>query len=227
MAFDARHEPLQPCEWEFPNIGDWPTSDLVTAGADLEPATVITGYSKGMFPMGIHTRRGDALGWWSPVERGVLPLDGFHVSGSLRKSIRKFETRIDTCFETLITMCAELPRDGRWITPEFISAYTKLHELGYAHSVEVFRNDELVGGLYGVRINGFFAGESMFHIATDASKVALWRLTEEMKRAGMSLLDVQWQTPHLESLGVIKVSRLEYLQKLSKALEAPNLGWSR
>lgn len=205
----------------------WPGSDVITAGADLAPATLIHAYTNAMFPMDIETRRGRVLGWWSPTERGVLPLDGFKSSRSLQKSARKYETRIDTCFRDVVTMCAELPRDGRWITGEFIDAYTELHRLGYAHSIETFKGDQLVGGLYGVRINGFFAGESMFHVSTDASKVALWRLVQEMNRAGMTLLDVQWQTPHLASLGVIRIGRLEYMEQLSKALEAPNLGWSR
>ena len=213
-------------EWEFPDVSEWyDNNDLVTAGADLAPATLIYAYSHGLFPMNITTRRGEALGWWSPLERGVLPLDGLVVSRSLHKSIARYETRVDTCFTDVILQCAKLPREGTWITDEFVSAYMRLFELGYAHSVETFRDGELVGGLYGVRIGAFFAGESMFHTATDASKVALSRLVDEMNAAGMSLLDVQWQTPHLATLGVIEVPRLEYLQLLDKALGTPSLGW--
>jgi leucyl/phenylalanyl-tRNA--protein transferase len=171
-----------------------------------------------MFPMDIETRRGRVLGWWSPTERGVLPLDGFNCSRSLQKSARKYETRIDTCFRDVVTMCAELPRDGRWITGEFIDAYTELHRLGYAHSIETFKGNQLVGGLYGVRINGFFAGESMFHRERDASKVALMYLVDIMNAASMTLLDTQWKTEHLASMGGIEIPRAEYLALLEQAV---------
>lgn len=213
-------------EWEFPDPEHWyDNNDLVTAGADLAPGTLIHAYSSGLFPMDAQFKDGKVLAWWSPLERGVLPLDGLVVSRSLRKSIATYETRIDTCFADVILRCANLPREGTWITDEFVAAYIRLFELGYAHSVETFRDGELVGGLYGVRIGAFFAGESMFHTATDASKVALCRLVDEMNMAGMKLLDVQWQTPHLATLGVIEVPRLEYLQLLDKALGTPSLGW--
>ena len=213
-------------EWEFPDVSEWyDNNDLVTAGADLAPATLIHAYSHGLFPMNVTTRRGETLGWWSPTERGVLPLDGLKMSRSLRKSAARYETRVDTCFADVILKCAKEHRDGAWITDEFVAAYLRLHQLGYAHSVETFLDGELVGGLYGVRIAAFFAGESMFHTATDASKVALCRLVDEMNAAGMLLLDVQWQTPHLKTLGVIEVPRLDYLRLLDKALETPSLGW--
>lgn len=174
-----------------------------------------------------YIHQGRHLAWWSPDWRGILPLDGLKVSRSLRKSIARMETRVDSCFRDVITTCATLKREGKWITEEYIEAYTRLHELGYAHSVETFVDGKLVGGLYGVRVGAFFAGESMFHIATDASKVALARLVDEMNAAGMALLDVQWHTPHLASMGVIEMPRLEYLQLLDKALVTPSLGWQR
>lgn len=188
--------------------------DLVAVGADLEPATLIDAYSLGLFPMPIERRR---LGWFCPEERGIIPIETFHVSRSLHKSCRRFRVTLDTCFTRVMEACGDPRRDHGWINPEFVVAYTRLHELGWAHSVEVWRDDELVGGVYGVRIDGFFAGESMFHTATDASKVALVGLIELLKASGVILFDVQWLTPHLESLGAIETSRDDYLRRLSEA----------
>jgi len=169
-----------------------------------------------MFPMPVRRRR---LGWFSPQRRGILPLDGLVVSRSLRRSLRRYEVRVDTAFEPVMTACAVLPRPHGWITPEFLAAYTRLHDLGLAHSVEAWDRDELVGGLYGVAIGGLFAGESMFHTATDASKVALVHLVDRLAAVHGALLDVQWRTPHLASLGVIEVSRQAYLARLEVALD--------
>src|SRR3954470_9170589 len=158
------------------------------------------------------------IGWWSPDPRGILPLDGLRVTRSLRQSAKRFEVRVDTCFEGVMRGCADPSREDGWITEPFIAAYTRLHELGWAHSVEVFdRAGELAGGLYGVRINGLFAGESMFHVQRDASKVALMALVQLMRDSAMQLLDVQWCTEHLRSLGCIEVTRAEYLTRLAAA----------
>ena len=191
---------------------------LVAVGADLEPGTLLAAYRSGLFPMPVARRR---IGWWSPDPRGILPLDGLRVSRSLRKSCGRFEVRVDTAFEDVMRRCGDPHRPNGWIDNHFVRAYVRLHELGWAHSVETWLDDELVGGLYGVRIDAFFAGESMFHTATDASKVALVRLVEWLNDTGGRLLDVQWSTPHLASLGVIDVSRTDYLTMLALAVATP------
>lgn len=189
-------------------------------GGDLAPATLITAYSRGLFPMPVGRRR---LGWFSPDPRGVLPLDGLRVSRSLRRSLRRYEIRTDTAFGAVLSACATIPRPLGWITRDIEVAYNELHRLGLAHSVEAWEGDQLVGGLYGVTIGGLFAGESMFHTARDASKVALVALVDLLNAFGTSLLDVQWATPHLESLGVIALPRVVYLQRLADALGTQ--GW--
>ena len=197
---------------------EWPDSDLLALGADLEPSTLIDAYRRGMFPMGVGELH-DMLGWWSPDPRGILPLDGLRVTRSMRQSAKRFEIRVDTCFTRVIRACADPSRGGSWITEEFIEGYTRLHELGWAHSVEVFdRSGQLAGGLYGVRIDGYFSGESMFHIDRDASKVALMALVDLMRASGMTLLDVQWCSDHLASLGTIAIPRSVYLARLAAAL---------
>jgi len=161
----------------------------------------------------------DLLSWWSPDPRGILPLDGLRVTRSMRQSAKRFEVRVDTCFTRVMRGCADPSRGGNWITGVFIDAYTRLHELGWAHSVEVFdRSGQLAGGLYGVRIEGLFAGESMFHLARDASKVALMALVDLMRSSGMTLLDVQWNSEHLASLGAISIPRRVYLAHLANAV---------
>ena len=159
------------------------------------------------------------LGWWSPDPRGVLPVDGLRVSRSLRKSIARFEVRFDTSFEAVMRACADPARPHSWIDDEFIEAYTRLHQMGWATSVETWHDGELVGGLYGVRINRFFAGESMFHTETDASKVALVHLVDHLRAADATLIDVQWITPHLASLGAVEIPRGEYLRRLELAIQ--------
>lgn len=159
------------------------------------------------------------IGWWSPDPRGVLPLDALVVSRSLRRSQKRYEVRIDTAFEEVIHTCAELPRPHGWINTEIVDAYVRLHRLGLAHSYETWQDGRLVGGLYGVELRGLFAGESMFHEATDASKVALCTLVEVARERGLRLLDVQWSTPHLRSMGVTEIPRRRYLELLGDALE--------
>lgn len=187
-------------------------------GADLEPGTVLAAYRRGLFPMPV----GDRLGWWSPDPRGVLPLDGLRVTRSLRRSCRRFHLQVDTAFAQVVDACADERREHGWITPEVKDAYERLHELGWAHSVEAWSDDgRLVGGLYGMAIGGLFAGESMFHHERDASKVALVGLVSLLVEHGARLLDVQWQTPHLASLGVVEIARADYLARLAPAVEGP------
>jgi len=159
------------------------------------------------------------LGWWSPNPRGILPLEGLRVTRSMRQSARRYEIRVDTCFGRVIRECADPSRENGWISEEFIAAYTRLHELGWAHSIEAFdRDGQLAGGLYGVRIDGLFAGESMFHRQRDASKVALMALVDLLRTSGVPLLDVQWCTDHLATLGAIAVARPEYFARLAEAV---------
>jgi leucyl/phenylalanyl-tRNA--protein transferase len=212
-----------PTPWEFPAPAAWdPGSDLVGLGADLEPGTVLAAYRRGLFPMPTGGRR-DPLGWFSPVDRGVLPLGGLRVSRSLRRSARDLEIRVDTACDEVVRACAHPGRDGGWIDGRIHAAYLELHRLGWVHSVEAWRDDRLVGGLYGVAIGGLFAGESMFHRERDASKVALLGLVDLLSdgHADARLLDTQWRTPHLASLGVVEVPRETYLERLRDALALP------
>ncbi|MBW8173539.1 leucyl/phenylalanyl-tRNA--protein transferase [Ornithinimicrobium sp. Arc0846-15] len=201
-----------------------PEEDLVGLGGALDPGTLLQAYREGLFPMGVGDDGGKPLGWWSPDPRGVLLPGGLRATRSLRKSMRHFEIRIDTAFEEVVAACADPERHGAWITDEIAAAYGRLHELGWAHSVEAWQGEHLVGGLYGVGIGGLFAGESMFHRSSDASKAALVGLVEHMQlqEAHGWLIDVQWQTPHLESLGVIQVSRGDYLKVLARVRTGPH-----
>ncbi len=192
-------------------------------GADTAPGTLLAAYRHGIFPMPGESPR-DPMMWFSPVKRGVLPLDGLRVSRSLRRSSREFEIRIDTSFDEVVASCADPRRPHGWIDKRIRRAYGDLHELGWAHSVEAWQSDRLVGGLYGVAIGGLFAGESMFHRVRDASKVALAALVSRLREAGSTdqrILDVQWRTDHLASLGVTEIARNDYLDHLEKALRLP------
>ena len=217
----SRPQPVGESIWSFPPPSKWPDDDLIATGADLEPETLITAYRLGLFPMELHTRA-RALAWWSPDPRGIIPLGGLRVTRSMRQSARRYEVRVDTRFVDVMRGCGDPSRKGAWITGEFIEAYATLHRLGWAHSIEVFdRDGQLAGGLYGVRINGLFAGESMFHVRRDASKAALMSLVQLMRETGMTLLDVQWRTDHLGSLGALEVGREQYLTLLADALATP------
>jgi leucyl/phenylalanyl-tRNA--protein transferase len=198
--------------------------DLVGVGLDLEPATLLSAYRAGLFPMRLSGRRGP-LGWWSPDPRAVLPLDGMHVSRSLRRSAGRFAVTVDTDFAAVVDGCADRRRPGGWIGRDIKAAYARLFALGHAHSVEVRDRDDgrLVGGLYGVGIGGLFAGESMFHRRTDASKVAVLATVRLLAEDGVCgrVFDVQWATPHLRSLGVVELPRADYLAGLPSALALP------
>ena len=220
--WSSRPRPVGESRWNFPPPGEWPEGDIVAAGGDLAPATLVSAYRHGLFPM-VVDGRDHALGWWSPDPRGVLPIEGLAVSRSLARSCRRFEIRLDTAFDDVVAACADPRRPGRWITPRIAEAYRRLHGLGWAHSVECWRDGRLVGGLYGVALGGLFAGESMFHRETDASKVALVALVRLLAedRDDRRLLDVQWRTEHLASLGVQEINRQEYRRRLARALTAP------
>ena len=183
---------------------------------------LVSAYTSGWFPMAV----GEAgIRWFSPDPRGVIPLDTFHVSRRLARVVRGggFTVQVDTDFAAVIRACAEADRDegeaGTWIDPEIIESYTALHVAGYAHSVEVWRDGRLAGGLYGVAIGGAFFGESMFHHVTDASKVALVALVERLRERGYLLLDTQWTTEHLEQFGAVEIPRREYFKRLTAALQ--------
>ena len=195
-----------------------PGEDLVAIGADLEPGTLLAAYRAGLFPMPVDPRRRRSkMAWFSPDPRGIIPLDCLHVSRSLRRSMRRFEVRMDTRFRDVVVACGNPDRPGRWITTPIVDAYATMFELGWGHSIEVYELGELVGGLYGLRIERFFAGEAMFHTATDASKAALVALVGWLNDTGAELLDVQWVTEHLATLGAVAVSRAEYLDRLRSA----------
>jgi leucyl/phenylalanyl-tRNA--protein transferase len=195
----------------------------VGVGADLEPGTLLQAYRSGLFPMPVGKGRRQVLAWWSPDPRAVLPLDGLRVSRSLRKACDRFEVRIDSAFDEVVAACADPSRPGHWITGAIAAAYGRLHRSGWAHSVEAWNPDgRLVGGLYGVCVGGLFAGESMFHHETDGSKVALVALVDRLRAGGATLLDVQWATPHLRSLGVVEIPRDAYLARLADAVHRPD-----
>ncbi|MCU1398316.1 MAG: aat [Acidimicrobiales bacterium] len=216
----AATAPVEPpaTKWRLPSPHLADDRGLVAIGADLEPGTLLAAYRSGLFPMPMGRRE---IGWWSPNPRGILPLDGLRVSSSLRQSCRKYTVRFDTCFREVMTRCGDPRRPNGWINKPFIDAYERLHRLGWAHSVETFdRDGTLIGGLYGVHIGGLFAGESMFSSARDASKVALVHLVDALNSSSVELLDVQWTTPHLSSLGAVDLPRDEYLRRLEMATSA-------
>ncbi len=220
MTLPVPAEP-PPTSWVFPDPSEV-DDDLVAVGADLEPATVLAAYRSGLFPMPLEQVPAQAMAWWSPARRGVLPLDGLRVTRSMRQSAKRFSVTVDEAFEQVLAGCADTSREGAWIDDQVTTAYRRLHELGWVHSVEVWHGTELAGGLYGVAIGGLFAGESMFHRYSDASKVALMALVDLLSDGvDGRLLDVQWATPHLMSLGVVELERVDYLATLRQALAVP------
>jgi len=191
--------------------------DLWAMGADLEPGTLVAAYRLGLFPMPVDAQ----LGWFSPLRRAVVPLEPFTPSRSVRRAVRRYEIRVDTSFRAVVAGCARPGDPASWIDPAIARAYARLHDLGRAHSVEAWDADGLAGGLYGVAIGGLFAAESMFHARTDASKAAFAGLVRALRDAGDAdrrLLDVQWRTPHLTTLGAVEISRGAYRRRLAAAL---------
>jgi leucyl/phenylalanyl-tRNA--protein transferase len=210
-----------PSRFGFPDPGDYGEDDLVAVGGDLEPGLILAGYRQGLFPMHLEDGR---LGWWSPVERGIIPLNQLQISKSLRRSLRRYQVTFDEDLAGVIEGCAQPERPNGWITKEIQDAYLELGRLGWVHSIETWTPEgDLAGGLYGVKIAGLFAGESMFSQFRDASKVALVALVGAISGTPAALLDVQWATPHLQSLGAIGVDRQEYFRRLAKALLAPRV----
>ena len=206
--------------WIFPDPME-ADEDIVAVGADLEPGTVLAAYRLGLFPMPMTEVEG--MSWWSPVRRGILPIEGLRVTRSMRQSAKHFDVTVDSAVRRGRGAAART-RIGRAVGSTGTSPRPtpSCYELGWAHSVEVWREGELVGGLYGVAIGGLFAGESMFYVERDASKVALMHLVELLDDGDRRrLIDVQWSTPHLMTLGVIEVPRWEYLALLRDALGVP------
>ena len=180
--------------------------------------TLLAAYRTGYFPMAV----GGRVGWFSPEQRGILPLEGFHTPKRLQRLRRqgRFDVTLNRAFGEVIATCAARPEDGgNWIDDEIIESYTALHAAGFAHSVEAWQGERLVGGLYGVSLNAAFFGESMFHHVTDASKVALCGLVDRLRERDYRLLDIQWLTPHLARLGAIEVPRRRYLELLAEAMQ--------
>lgn len=214
--------PVGPCRVRFPDPRRADADGLLAAGGDLEPATLLAAYRQGVFPW---PAGGVDLLWWSPDPRAVLPPDGLHVSRSLARTLRRgrFRVTIDAAFDDVVAGCAERrgADEATWITPRIREAYARLHRLGWAHSVEVWTDGGLAGGLYGVSIGALFAAESMFHRVSDASKVALVALAQHARTVGVQLVDVQMPTPHLASLGAVTISREHYLQALARAVARP------
>jgi leucyl/phenylalanyl-tRNA--protein transferase len=184
----------------------------------IDPEVLLQGYPLGVFPMAMADGE---IEWFSPDPRAILPLKEFHVPHTLERVVRKkiFEIRFDVSFTEVMRQCAERPET--WINDEIIASYTRLHQLGHAHSIEAWQDDQLAGGLYGVSIGGAFFGESMFHHVRDASKIALLGLVEHLRERRFVLLDTQWLTPHLQQFGAIEIPRSDYLHLLSTAVNLP------
>lgn len=199
-----------------PNLAD--EYGLVAIGGDLSPLRLLTAYRCGVFPW---YDEGMPICWWSPDPRAIFDLDRFHVPRRLQRTIRqgKFTVTVDRAFPAVIRGCADRPGEGSWITADMIEAYERLHCLGHAHSVEVWREGELAGGLYGVTVGGLFAGESMFTRVRDASKVALVFTVERLRERGFQVFDIQLLNPHTAQFGAIEIPRREYLNRLKKALK--------
>jgi leucyl/phenylalanyl-tRNA--protein transferase len=208
----------------FPPAEDADPEGLVGFGGELSPEWLLDAYRHGIFPWPI-TDFEAPLAWWSPHPRAIIEFDRFHVSRRLRRTCRstKFEITRDVDFASVIRGCSMAPSrlNQTWLTPEMIDAYIRLHHLGYAHSVEVWHQHELAGGIYGVAIGGLFAAESKFYRVRDASKVALVQLVEHLRDRGYTLLDIQQLTPHTARFGAATIPRAEYLRRLADAIDRP------
>lgn len=211
---------------------EWPDQDLIGFTEEFDALLTVGAYLSGVFPMPLMgmVDYDQTMGWWSPMQRGILPPEQLKVSRSLAKSVDRYHTTVDQAFGRVLRGCADPRRAGGWIEQRIMSVYTQLHEQGLVHSVETWDAEgRLVGGLYGVSLGAMFAGESMFHDPVhgrDASKVALVRLAEELISQDVELLDVQWVTDHLRSLGAFEISRMAYLEQLSDALDARPIDWA-
>ena len=205
---------------EFPPVDTADEDGLLAIGGDLEPESLLLAYQNGIFPWPIND---ELLAWFSPPIRAIISVDEFHISRSLERELKRgrFSTKIDSAFNQVITCCAQVinrgDQDGTWITDQIISAYSELHKLGIAHSFESYLDGELVGGIYGVRVNKFFAAESSFYRKANASKVAMVALYEYLKREGIPWFDCQVLTPFSESFGAKEISRDEFLRLLNGA----------
>lgn len=204
---------------DFPDPRDAPFGDIIAVGGNLHPLNLRRAYARGIFPWPIE---GWPLTWFSPQERAIIEFEKMKVPRSLSKVRRRapYRLSIDAAFPEVIRACARVPRageQGTWITPDMFRAYCQLHELGHAHSVEAWEGDVLVGGLYGVDAGGAFAGESMFYLRPNASKLALLHLVEHLRRRGLEWLDIQVMTPHMQAFGARAVTRCEFLERLAAA----------
>lgn len=228
-------EPPRDVPWIPPELAD--PDGFVGVGGDLSPGTLLRAYSEGVFPW---FNEGDPILWWSPHPRAVIELadgagkngspgyGGLHVSHRLARTIRsgRFRVTVNTCFEAVMRACGENRPEGTWVTADMLAAYTELHRLGHAHSVETWAGDELTGGVYGVAVGGLFAAESMFYRASDGSKVALAALVSRLRERGFALLDVQMKTSHTTSMGATNVPRAEYLRRLRAAVAMTGVGFA-
>ncbi len=207
----------------IPSTG-WKNGWIQTRKSDVNDTPEITApmllyaYASGVFPMA-ESAESDEILWIDPEKRGIIPLDQLHISGSLKKLLvsNRYSVGVDTCFDDVLSACAD--RKETWINPQIFDLYLELHQLGYAHSVEVFENEHLVGGLYGVAIEGAFFGESMFSSQPSASKVALVALVARLRRGGYFLLDTQFLTPHLETMGGVEITKAAYQAQLEIAMQ--------
>jgi len=197
---------------------------LTKFGTSYHPEVLQAAYERGLFPMPMEIGKFDtAIGWWSPAERAIFYPDQIKISKSLRKSLKRFKVTVDKAFEQVVVACGNPERESGWIDADVISGFTRMHHLGNAHSIEVWNaKKELVGGLYGVEFGGVFAGESMFHLERDASKVALVHLASIMNDEHKRIIDTQWMTDHLESLGAVSINRAVYCDLIVGLLTTPS-----
>jgi leucyl/phenylalanyl-tRNA--protein transferase len=222
--------PNRDVPWIPPEMAD--PDGFVGVGGDLGPRTLLRAYAEGVFPW---FNEDDPILWWSPDPRAIIDLHdpdtgygGLHISRRLARTIRsgKFRVTVNRCFETVMLACGENRDGGTWVTPDMLAAYTTMHRLGHAHSVETWVGDELAGGVYGLAVGGLFAAESMFYRVSDGSKVALAALVSRLRERGFVLLDVQMTTPHTESMGAVNISRTEYLLRLREAVKKTGVSFA-
>ncbi len=216
--FPLDRVPMPKVPFLFADLAD--EYGLVAVGGDLRPERLLEAYRRGVFPW---YDEGGPVMWWSPDPRAIFELDGLHVSRRLRRTLGsgKFTVTVNRDFAGVIRGCADRPGEGTWITADMIRAYQRLHQMGYAHSVEAWHGGVLAGGVYGVAIGGFFAGESMFTRVRDGSKVALAHLVDRLRERGFGLFDIQFRTDHTARLGAVEIPRDQYLERLRQALRLP------